>query len=87
MGIIDALFAGGLYINFHTAARAAGEIRGQILPASVVPIPLPVEVPPLPVWLVAHRDLRTNAAVRYIHDALKNALPTLLRGKASALMT
>ncbi|WP_220595212.1 S8 family serine peptidase [Oscillochloris sp. ZM17-4] len=35
------LLAGGLYINFHTAANPAGEIRGQIVSAdSVVNLPI-----------------------------------------------
>jgi hypothetical protein len=29
---IDALFAGNLYINFHTTAFPGGEVRGQIVP-------------------------------------------------------
>ena len=34
-----ALFAAGLYVNFHTLSSPDGEIRGQILPAVLVPIP------------------------------------------------
>lgn len=33
------LFAGRLYVNIHTPFAAGGEIRGQILPAAVVPLP------------------------------------------------
>ncbi len=29
---VDALFAGNLYLNFHTTAFPGGEVRGQILP-------------------------------------------------------
>ena len=29
---VDALFAGGLYVNFHTTEFPGGEVRGQILP-------------------------------------------------------
>ena len=29
--LVDSLIAGKLYINFHTAAHPAGEIRGQVL--------------------------------------------------------
>jgi subtilisin family serine protease len=31
---VDQLINGGLYINFHTAAKPAGEIRGQIVPTN-----------------------------------------------------
>lgn len=32
--LIQELFAGNLYLNFHTAANPGGEIRGQIYPSS-----------------------------------------------------
>lgn len=41
-GLIDQLFAGELYINIHTDAVPSGEIRGQILGASVSVVPLPM---------------------------------------------
>jgi hypothetical protein len=34
--------AGNLYVNIHTATNPAGEIRGQILEAQVVPVPAAV---------------------------------------------
>ncbi len=47
--IITALFDGMLYMNFHTSFSAGGEIRGQIVPASVVPSPVPL---PAAAWLL-----------------------------------
>ena len=65
-----ALVAAGGGIGFlaRTVAEAAGLVR----------IPLPVEVPPLEVWLAAHRDLRTSAAVRAVADAVAAYLPRRL---------
>lgn len=31
--VVTALFNGGMYINIHTLAHPAGEIRGQVVPA------------------------------------------------------
>ena len=44
----------------------------------LVRLPIPVEAS-LPVWLAAHRDLRTNAAVRRVADAIRRDLPPLLK--------
>ncbi len=41
-GLVDQLFAGELYINIHSSAAPSGEIRGQILGASVSVVPLPM---------------------------------------------
>ena len=36
---LSALMASGTYVNLHTAAFPGGEIRGQLLPVTVVPEP------------------------------------------------
>ncbi|MEQ8233247.1 MAG: CHRD domain-containing protein [Gammaproteobacteria bacterium] len=55
----SALFAGNLYFNLHTPASTSGEIRGQILPASVTVVPLPGALlllgPALGGMLLCHR--------------------------------
>ncbi len=38
-GAVQALLAGGAYVNVHTARNPAGEIRGQIRAGSTVPAP------------------------------------------------
>ena len=47
-GLIDALKAGNLYLNVHTAANPGGEVRGQIVPpilfAAVLPSSRSVQI-------------------------------------------
>lgn len=68
---MEALKA-GLGIGFAQARQAeeAGLIR--VLPQ--------VDVPPLPVWLAAHAELRTSARVRRVFDHLAERLPAALGG-------
>lgn len=41
-----------------------------------------LKVPPLPMWLAVHREIRTNPRIRQVYDFLADALPPLL-SKAS----
>ncbi|MBT9383001.1 LysR family transcriptional regulator [Pseudooceanicola sp. CBS1P-1] len=70
------LLASGAGIGFSPVALA----RRQ----GLIPVPLPVPIPPLPVWLVAHRDLRTNAAVRRVSDVIARGLTRALQSKEAA---
>lgn len=45
----------------------------------LVEVPLPIDITSLPVWLAAHRDVRTNAAVRRVTEALGKGLKRALR--------
>lgn len=48
----------------------------------MVPVPLGVEIPGLPVWIAAHRDLRHTPRVRAVWDALIAGLVPRLEGNA-----
>ena len=37
-----------------------------------------LKVPPLPMWLAVHREIRTNRRIRAVYDFLAAGLPTLL---------
>ncbi|MDP3654410.1 MAG: LysR family transcriptional regulator [Rhodoferax sp.] len=45
----------------------------------VVPvIPEQIQIPPLPMWLAVHREIRTNPRIRAVFDFLADALPHLI---------
>jgi len=45
----------------------------------VVPVPLPLlKVPPLPIWLTVHREIRTSRRIRAVYDFLAQAVPQAL---------
>jgi DNA-binding transcriptional LysR family regulator len=47
-------------------------------PAMVKLLPQQLRIPPLPMWLAVHREIRTNARIRAVYDFLAEALPPLL---------
>ncbi|MEM6987360.1 MAG: CHRD domain-containing protein [Pseudomonadota bacterium] len=73
---LESLNAGGLYINVHTAANPAGEIRGQILPRNIslfrTGLAGEQEVPPVTTTATATAYLtlnQTSGAVRAVINA------------------
>jgi DNA-binding transcriptional LysR family regulator len=62
----------GLGIGFAATWLAAREPRlQQVLPE--------LPIPPLPVWLTVHREIRASARIRAVYDFLAQALGTALR--------
>jgi DNA-binding transcriptional LysR family regulator len=47
-------------------------------PAMVKLLPQQLRIPPLPMWLAVHREIRTNARIRAVYDFLADALPPLI---------
>lgn len=47
-------------------------------PGMVKLLPQQLRIPPLPMWLAVHREIRTNARIRAVYDFLAQALPALL---------
>jgi hypothetical protein len=37
-----------------------------------------LKIPPLPMWLAVHREIRSNQRIRAVFDYLAKALPPLL---------
>ena len=61
----------GLGIGFmadYVARTEAGLVR--VLPA--------LKIPPIPVWLVVHREIRTSPRIRAVFDFLGEAIPSAL---------
>ncbi len=46
--------------------------------ASVVPLVPMLKIPPLPVWLAVHREIRTSKRIRAVYDFLADAIPKVL---------
>ncbi len=41
-------------------------------------LPDAIRVPPLPMWLAVHREIRTNRRIRAVYDYLSDALPRVI---------
>ena len=68
-----------LYVRLVAAGAGIGFLARPVAAAEgLVEVPLPVAPPVLPVWLAAHRDLRTSAAVRRVSDAIAEGLAPAL---------
>jgi DNA-binding transcriptional LysR family regulator len=44
----------------------------------VVPLLPMMKIPPLPIWLTVHREIRTNQRIRAVYDFLAKAIPKAL---------
>ncbi|QTN30361.1 LysR family transcriptional regulator [Rhodoferax sp. AJA081-3] len=62
----------GLGIGFVADYMARAE--PDVLPVLRGQLP----IPPLPMWLAVHREIRTNARIRAVYDFLADGLPDLL---------
>jgi DNA-binding transcriptional LysR family regulator len=50
---------------------------GQSSSALVSLLPM-LRIPPLPLWLVVHREIRSNPRIKAVYDFLGHHLPKLL---------
>lgn len=46
--------------------------------SQVIPLLPSMKIPPLPIWLTVHREIRTNQRIRAVYDFLSSALPKAL---------
>jgi DNA-binding transcriptional LysR family regulator len=50
-----------------------------VLDPAVVPLALPqLKIPPLPIWLTVHREIRSSPRIRSVYDFLAQAVPQAL---------
>jgi DNA-binding transcriptional LysR family regulator len=45
---------------------------------TVTPVLPTLKIPPIPVWLAVHREIRANARIRAVYDFLATAIPRAL---------
>jgi DNA-binding transcriptional LysR family regulator len=50
----------------------------RIDPKVVPVLPQKLQIPPLPMWLAVHREIRTNPRIRAVYDYLAEGLPALI---------
>lgn len=62
----------GLGIGFCANYMACSD------PGVVQILPEQIRIPPLPMWLAVHREIRTNPRIRAVFDFLADALPHLI---------
>lgn len=62
----------GLGIGFLASYMARGE------PEVVHVLPNLLRIPPLPMWLAVHREIRTNRNIRAVFDFLAQSLPEVI---------
>lgn len=71
-------------LNAYQAAVAAGLGVGFLaryaarLDPDLVPLLTGLDIPPLPMWLAVHREIRSNPRIRRVWDFLASALPQAL---------
>jgi DNA-binding transcriptional LysR family regulator len=46
--------------------------------SQVLPVLPALKIPPLPIWLTVHREIRTNRRIRQVYDFLAEAVPQAL---------
>ena len=63
-----------------TAALGIGFAQAGLIRRTpgMVALPIPLGIPPLPVWLTTHRELFTSHRIRAIYDALASGLATYI---------
>jgi DNA-binding transcriptional LysR family regulator len=70
-------------ITYWQAVRAGlgiGFVADYVAAADreVVPVLPMLKIPPMPIWLTVHREIRTNARIRAVYDFLSVAVPKAL---------
>ena len=70
----DDLIAGWQAVRAGLGVGFVADYLARTDPA-VVPILPMLKIPPLPMWLAVHREIRSSARIRAVYDFLAQALP------------
>jgi DNA-binding transcriptional LysR family regulator len=74
----DDLMAGWEAVRAGLGVGFIADFVARTDPA-VMALPLPMlKIPPLPVWLTVHREIRTSKRIRAVYDFLTQAVPDAL---------